>query len=111
VRRPRSRRWCGTSPPLPVDRSRVYVAGSRRRRDAADPSILLWRHLAACAIVAGVMYRAADSALGASQAMRAGARLSPEPRRTRLYAGFPASLASCGMVMHGIAIPWCTRAR
>jgi len=57
---------------------------------------------AACAIVAGVMYRAADSALGAAQAMRAGARLSPETtadeatrRVSRKFGFVPA------MVMHG----------
>jgi len=33
---------------------------------------------AACAIVAGVMYRAADSAMGGARAMRSGAVVSPE---------------------------------
>jgi len=63
----------------PVDRSRVYVAGVSA--GGAMTAILAFCYgaiFAACAIVAGVMYRAADSALGAAQAMRAGARLSPE---------------------------------
>ena len=61
----------------PVDRSRVYVAGISA--GGAMTAILAFCYgtiFAACAIVAGVMYRAADSALGAAQAMRAGARLS-----------------------------------
>jgi poly(hydroxyalkanoate) depolymerase family esterase len=63
----------------PVDRSRVYLAGISA--GGAMTAILAFCYgslFAACAIVAGVMYRAADSPLAAAQAMRAGARLSPE---------------------------------
>jgi poly(hydroxyalkanoate) depolymerase family esterase len=63
----------------PVDRSRVYVAGMSA--GGAMTAILAFCYgalFAACAIVSGVMYRAADSALGAVQAMRSGARPSPE---------------------------------
>ena len=87
----------------PVDRSRVYVAGISA--GGAMTAILAFCYggiFAACAIVAGVMYRAADSALGAAQAMRAGARLSPETtadeamrRVSRKFGFVPA------MVMHG----------
>src|SRR4029077_12059773 len=69
----------GGSRRSPVDRSRVYVAGISA--GGAMTAILAFCYggiFAACAIVAGVMYGAADSALGAAQAMRAGARLSPE---------------------------------
>jgi len=63
----------------PVDRSRVYVAGMSA--GGAMTAILAFCYGAvfgACAIVSGVMYRAADSALGAAQVMRTGARRSPE---------------------------------
>ena len=63
----------------PVDRSRVYLAGISA--GGAMTAVLAFCYggiFAACAIVAGVMYRAADSALAAAQTMRAGARLSPE---------------------------------
>ena len=87
----------------PVDRSRVYVAGISA--GGAMTAILAFCYgaiFAACAIVAGVMYRAADSALGAAQTMRAGARLSPETtadeatRRVSRKLGFVPAL-----VMHG----------
>src|SRR5207237_3095927 len=62
-----------------VDRSRVYLAGISA--GAAMTAVLAFCYgaiFAACAMVAGVMYRGADSALAAAQTMRAGARLSPE---------------------------------
>ena len=63
----------------PVDRSRIYVAGmSAGGAMAATLSFCYGAVFAACAIVSGLMYRAADSAVAAAQAMRAGARLSPE---------------------------------
>ena len=63
----------------PIDRSRIYVAGISA--GGAMTAILAVCHgalFAACAIVAGVMYRAADSALAGTRAMRSGAALSPE---------------------------------
>ncbi len=87
----------------PVDRSRVYVAGISA--GGAMTAILAFCYgamFAACAIVAGVMYRAADSALGAVHTMRAGARHSPETtadeaaRRVSRKLGFVPAL-----VMHG----------
>jgi poly(hydroxyalkanoate) depolymerase family esterase len=63
----------------PIDRSRVYLAGMSA--GGAMTAILALCHgaiFAGCAIVSGVMYRAADSALGAAEAMRHGTRLSPE---------------------------------
>jgi len=63
----------------PVDRSRVYLTGmSAGGAMAATLTFCYGAVFAACAIVSGLMYRAADSAVGAAQAMRAGARLSPE---------------------------------
>ena len=63
----------------PVDRSRVYVAGiSAGGAMTAILALCYGALFAACAIVAGVMYRAADSAFGGAQAMRSGARVSPE---------------------------------
>jgi poly(hydroxyalkanoate) depolymerase family esterase len=63
----------------PIDRTRVYVAGISA--GGAMTAILALCHgalFAACAIVAGVMYRAADSSLAAARAMRNGAPVSPE---------------------------------
>jgi poly(hydroxyalkanoate) depolymerase family esterase len=63
----------------PIARSRVYVAGISA--GAAMTTILAFcygRLFAACAVVAGVMYRAADSAIAGARAMRGGALLSPE---------------------------------
>ena len=63
----------------PVDRSRVYIAGmSAGGAMAATLAFCYGAVFAACAVVSGLMYRAADSAVGAAQAMRAGARMSPE---------------------------------
>ncbi|MBV8144009.1 MAG: PHB depolymerase family esterase [Gammaproteobacteria bacterium] len=62
-----------------VDRSRIYIAGISA--GGAMTAILAIRHgslFAACAIVSGVMYGAADSALLAMRAMRSGASVSPE---------------------------------
>jgi poly(hydroxyalkanoate) depolymerase family esterase len=63
----------------PVDRSRVYVAGmSAGGAMAATLACCHGAVFSACAIVSGLMYGAADSAVGAAQAMRTGARSSPE---------------------------------
>ncbi len=63
----------------PVDRSRVYVAGiSAGGAMAAILAVCYGRLFAACAIVAGLMYRAADSALTGMRAMRHGAAAAPE---------------------------------
>ena len=87
----------------PVDRSRVYVAGmSAGGAMAATLSFCYGAVFAACAIVSGLMYRAADSAVGAAHAMRAGARSSPEStaaeaaRKVSRRLGFVPTL-----VMHG----------
>ena len=87
----------------PVDRSRVYVAGVSA--GGAMTAILAFCYgaiFAACAIVAGVMYRAADSALGAAQAMRAGARLSPETTADEAASRVSRKLGFVpALVMHG----------
>ena len=63
----------------PVDRSRVYVAGiSAGGAMTAILALCYGVLFAACAIVAGVMYRAADSAVEGARAMRRGALVSPE---------------------------------
>jgi poly(hydroxyalkanoate) depolymerase family esterase len=63
----------------PIDRSRVYVAGiSAGGAMTAILALCYGALFAACAIVAGVMYRAADSALAGARAMRSGALVSPE---------------------------------
>ena len=63
----------------PVDRSRMYVAGiSAGGAMTAILALCYGTLFAACAIVAGVMYRAADSPYAGAQVMRGGARLSPE---------------------------------
>lgn len=87
----------------PIDRSRIYVAGISA--GGAMTAILAFCRgalFAACAIVAGMMYRAADSALEGVQAMRSGARVSPERmadhaagRRSRKARFVPA------LVIHG----------
>jgi poly(hydroxyalkanoate) depolymerase family esterase len=67
----------------PVDRSRVYMAGiSAGGAMAATLALCYGAVFAACAIVSGLMYRAADSAVGAAQAMRTGSRFSPESTAT-----------------------------
>ncbi len=87
----------------PVDRSRVYVAGVSA--GGAMTAILAFCYgtiFAACAIVAGVMYRAADSALAAAQAMRAGARLSPETTADEAASRVSRKLGFVpALVMHG----------
>lgn len=63
----------------PVDRSRVYVAGMSAGGAMATALAFCYGAVfAACAIVSGLMYGAADSPAGAVEAMRGGARLSPE---------------------------------
>jgi poly(3-hydroxybutyrate) depolymerase len=87
----------------PVDRSRIYVAGmSAGGAMAATLALCFGAVFAGCAIVSGLMYRAADSAVGAAQAMRAGARSSPERtaaeaarRASRTFMFVPA------LVVHG----------
>jgi len=62
----------------PIDRSRVYVAGISA--GGAMTTILALCHgalFAACAVVAGLMYRAADSALAGARAMSSGSAESP----------------------------------
>lgn len=63
----------------PIDRSRIYIAGISA--GGAMTAILALCHgalFAACAMVAGVMYRAADSALAGARAMHSGSPVSPE---------------------------------
>jgi poly(hydroxyalkanoate) depolymerase family esterase len=87
----------------PVDRSRVYVAGmSAGGAMTATLAFCYGAIFAACAIVSGVMYRAAHSAHAAAEVMRGGARLSPEStaaeaarRVSRRLSYVPA------LVMHG----------
>ncbi len=63
----------------PIDRSRVYVAGiSAGGAMAAVLAASYGALFAACAIVAGLMYRAADSALSGMRAMRHGTAAVPE---------------------------------
>jgi len=63
----------------PIDRSRVYLAGiSAGGAMTAILALCYGALFAACAIVAGVMYRAADSALAGARAMHGGAPVSPE---------------------------------
>jgi poly(hydroxyalkanoate) depolymerase family esterase len=87
----------------PVDRSRIYLAGmSAGGAMAATLSFCYGALFAACAVVSGLMYRAADSAVDAAHAMRAGARASPEStaaeaaRRVSRRLGFVPTL-----VIHG----------
>lgn len=87
----------------PVDRSRIYVAGiSAGGAMTAVLALCYGALFAACAIVSGVMYRAAGSALEAVRAMRSGAQVSPEGmadqaagRRSRKTEFVPA------LVIHG----------
>jgi poly(hydroxyalkanoate) depolymerase family esterase len=63
----------------PIDRSRIYVAGiSAGGAMTAILSLCYGKLFAACAIVAGVMYGAAESALTGARAMRHGASVLPE---------------------------------
>jgi poly(hydroxyalkanoate) depolymerase family esterase len=63
----------------PIDRSRIYVAGiSAGGAMTAMLALSYGTLFAACAIVAGVMYGAAESALTGARAMRHGASVSPE---------------------------------
>jgi poly(3-hydroxybutyrate) depolymerase len=87
----------------PIDRSRVYVAGISA--GGAMASVLALCHgatFAACAIVAGVMYRAADSMLEATAVLRRGSSTRPQAaasdaaRRSSPYVGFVPAI-----VMHG----------
>jgi len=62
----------------PIDRSRVYVAGiSAGGAMTAILALCYGALFAACAIVAGVVYRAADSAPAGARAVRSGAPVSP----------------------------------
>ena len=87
----------------PIDRARVYLAGMSA--GGAMTAILALRHgaiFAACGIVSGMMYRAADSALGAVQAMRTGSRLSPESAAAEAASKASRGLRSVpALVMHG----------
>jgi len=63
----------------PIDRSRIYVAGISAGGAMTTILALCYGKLfAACAIVAGVMYGAAESALTGARAMRQGASVLPE---------------------------------
>jgi poly(hydroxyalkanoate) depolymerase family esterase len=63
----------------PIDRSRIYVAGiSAGGAMTAILALCYGKLFAACAIVAGVMYGAAESALTGARAMRQGASVLPE---------------------------------
>ncbi|HMK87711.1 MAG TPA: PHB depolymerase family esterase [Steroidobacteraceae bacterium] len=87
----------------PVDRSRVYLAGMSA--GGAMTAVMAFRHgalFAACAIVAGVMYRGADSAVGAAQTMRSGARRSPEAVAEEAVDGASPDLGFVpALVIHG----------
>ncbi len=87
----------------PVDRSRVYIAGmSAGGAMAATLAFCYGAVFAACAVVSGLMYRAADSAAGAAQAMRAGARLSPESTAAEAASKLSRRLSFVPtLVMHG----------
>lgn len=87
----------------PVDRSRVYVAGlSAGGAMTAMLAFCYGALFAACAIVAGLMYRAADSTLAAMHAMRAGARGSPESAAREAARGTARDLGFVpALVMHG----------
>jgi len=87
----------------PIDRSRIYVAGiSAGGAMTAILALGYGKLFAACAIVAGVMYGAAESALTGTRAMRHGASVSPErtaeaaARRASRKASFVPAL-----VIHG----------
>ncbi len=87
----------------PVDRSRVYVAGMSAGGAMASILVLCYGAMfAACAIVSGVMYRAADSVLEAIAVMRRGSRTPPgaaagdAARKSSRCVGFVPAL-----VMHG----------
>jgi poly(hydroxyalkanoate) depolymerase family esterase len=87
----------------PVDRSRVYVAGiSAGGAMASILALCYGATFAACAIISGVMYGAADSLLEASAVLRRGSRSKPQAaariaaRRSSPYVGFVPAL-----VMHG----------
>jgi len=63
----------------PIERSRIYLAGISA--GAAMANVLAFCYgamFAACGIVAGVMYRAADSTLEAAAVLRRGSRASPQ---------------------------------
>jgi poly(hydroxyalkanoate) depolymerase family esterase len=87
----------------PVDRSRIYVAGiSAGGAMTAMLAFCYGAIFAACAIVAGLMYRAADSTLGAVQAMHGGARLSPESGAREAARGKSRDLGFVpALIMHG----------
>jgi len=87
----------------PIDRSRVYLAGmSAGGAMAAILALCYGAIFAACAVVSGVMYRAADSALAAAQAMRTGTGLSPESTAAEAASRVSRRLAFVPtLVMHG----------
>jgi len=87
----------------PVDRTRVYVAGmSAGGAMAATLALCYGAVFAACAIVSGLIHAAADSAAGAVDAMRTGARLSPESTAAEAARKAPRRLGFVpALVMHG----------
>lgn len=63
----------------PIDHSRIYIAGiSAGGAMTAMLALMYGKLFAACAIVAGMMYGAAESALTGARAMRHGASVLPE---------------------------------
>jgi len=91
----------------PIDRSRIYVVGMSA--GGAMAAILAMTHgalFAACAIVSGVMYRAADSAIGAVHTMHEGSRRSPARIADEVAAAPSRALGFVpALVIHGAADP------
>jgi poly(hydroxyalkanoate) depolymerase family esterase len=87
----------------PIDHSRVYVVGlSAGGALTAVLALCFGAQFAACAIVAGLMYGAADSALGAARAMRSGSWLSPEATAEQAAGGVARKLRFVpAVVLHG----------
>src|SRR5499427_6101500 len=87
----------------PIDRSRIYVAGiSAGGAMTAILALGYGKLFAACAIVAGVMYRAADSAPAGVRAMRSGTEVSPESMADEAVSSLPRKPRFVpALVLHG----------
>ena len=87
----------------PIDRSRIYVAGiSAGGAMTAILALCYGALFAACAIVAGVMYRAADSAPAGVRAMRSGTEVSPESMADEAASSLPRKARFVpALVIHG----------